>query len=235
MSKDKELVALINQHLSQLPLPMKEAVEHSMRNSLLNDIRSISKRLDLDTSKVDTFFFEGLTVLVGLVDLDELKDNLIVELGISYEEAVRLQHAFDDEILHPILQDARHRGLTEAMLIPEQTSQRSQAIEDVPRWEICEITFETIRKTGWFTAGEIRWVARATGPTGVYAAGHSEKFWVPNVSSDGGVQMPDASLARKLAIPALETLTSRLLSDGWEYSGCSEEDWWERQFRRRVT
>jgi hypothetical protein len=229
MSDDwSEEIALINQYMAELPPPLRDAVQYAMQNTLLPEVKKISSRIGLDDTQMNAFFFECLMVLVGITDLDELKDSCIATLGVTYEQAVHLKHAFDFDIALPVTQDAERRGLNTSAPPP------LPAAPAQTRWETCEITFEVVRKTGFITAGEIRWLARATGPTGVYAAGRSDKFWVPNVSSDGGVTMPDASLARKLAIPALDSLTSTLLRDGWEPVANTGGDWWEKQFQRRA-
>jgi len=92
-----------------------------------------------------------------------------------------------------------------------------QAVE--PRWEMCEIRFDSKQK-GFFNTIDWFW-AQAVGPKGSYNAGESE----PVLSSSANIKKRD---------DALHKLIQRLTSEGWEPISRGIE-YYAYRFRRRVT
>ena len=106
------------------------------------------------------------------------------------------------------------------------------------QWETCEISYETVKKRGVFSGGQIRFVAIAVGPLGRYLAAASEAF------DPGNVNFPYEKYRNHVAY--LNALIGRLTSEGWESVGGKTlrpagwagegggENWYGYKFHRQV-
>jgi len=113
--------------------------------------------------------------------------------------------------------------------VPPPLPQDLQQPPPLPtQWEICEIELLIVKNSGLFTPGEARWGAKATGPKGTYTAARSPVFTA--LIKHGNIRASDIDSSD--AENAVDTLTSELLAEGWEFLGLQGQEFWQKQFRR---
>jgi len=105
---------ILKQHLSEVPEPLRTVIKESLAKDILEaGLGDLPVRHGLNEDQREAVMRECLMVLCNVTPGDELKDSLIAEAGVSYEAAVRLQRAFESEVLLPILNEAQRRGYTD--------------------------------------------------------------------------------------------------------------------------
>jgi RNA polymerase subunit RPABC4/transcription elongation factor Spt4 len=113
-------------------------------------------------------------------------------------------------------------------------SQKMDTQLNTPEWETCMISYEGVKQSGWFGPGKARWWAKASGPKGNYRAGESTPFQAgvfdQEVTLPTGTHHP---WFREVTM-ALDALTNKLLTDGWEPSMPYGAMYWNLRFRRRI-
>jgi len=122
---------------------------------------------------------------------------------------------------------------------PQRQDVQSDETDWEPEWETCEIIYSKVEDN--FVLGpKLRFVAKATGPKGVYIAGKSPEFrgrYQRDLLVGIGVIKPDtsipASLKDKGANEALANLINMLVKEGWESTGKGLV-WYNNLFRRRI-
>ena len=117
--------------------------------------------------------------------------------------------------------------------LPEQANfcwkcclpQRDDVEAPNSRYEVCEITFRTVKNSG-FGPWIGRFVAESVGLNGTYKVAESGDF----------NQGATSKKARQKKWNEFDALIAKLIADGWEYVGLygdGESDW-QRRFRRRI-
>ena len=96
-----------------------------------------------------------------------------------------------------------------------------------PRWETCEITFDT----QWqMLSRKYTFYAMAIGPNGQYVAAQGPAWTVV-----GGSAFVDYShFKKRKAGESHDNVVQQLMADGWEPTTDRGEAWFNHRFRRRV-
>lgn len=76
-----------------------------MNDEISAPVRDIAKRFSLTDDQSHVFETEATLLVAGMTDLESFKDNLIAEVGVDYETAVRIKRAIENEVVQPILDE----------------------------------------------------------------------------------------------------------------------------------
>ncbi len=102
------LVAEILSHLDNLPEPRQSVLRRKVTSGdLFSTASRIAERFKLSDLESRQFQAVSLSTAIGWSELENLKDDLIVDVGLKYELAIRLQRAFEQEIFTPIQAEVR--------------------------------------------------------------------------------------------------------------------------------
>lgn len=106
--------------------PHKSILQRRISNDeIANSLLEIANRFNLSDEQRNPFELEAMLVLLGVTPQEDLKDNLIADAGLSYETAVRVQRAFEREILQSYLDEAEAiQKETPPPLPPEEDQER---------------------------------------------------------------------------------------------------------------
>lgn len=104
-------------------------------------------------------------------------------------------------------------------------------MNDDQLWDYCEITFsyQDDRRIQFPPQGWLRFIARATGPNGRYAAAESPR--VPLVRTIGTSPYPSRS--NPVHQNLHQDLVQTLRRHGWQPLPLDDERWWINRFRRK--
>lgn len=93
-------------HVKTLPEPLQTVLRRRLTDdSLSTPVRAIAERFKLSEEDSNAFETEATLAVVGLTDISNFKDDLIAEVGLNYETAVRVHRAFENEVLLPLSQE----------------------------------------------------------------------------------------------------------------------------------
>ncbi len=101
-------------------------------------------------------------------------------------------------------------------------------------WEVCEIEEEIIKESGLFSNPQTRLIAKAVGPKGIYIADFSEtvRFSLLLCGPDNDLL---GKTSKNPSIPILNSLVSKLTTDGWQPIEAHGKEWFSYKFRRPVS
>ena len=102
---------ILRAHLNEVPQPLKAAItEEFSSGAVMKALVEIRAKHELTDDQATAMENECLIVLCNVTPFEELKDSLIAESGVTYETAVRIQRAFEADVILPIMKKAEARG-----------------------------------------------------------------------------------------------------------------------------
>ncbi|HEY7355751.1 MAG TPA: zinc-ribbon domain-containing protein [Ktedonobacterales bacterium] len=104
-----------------------------------------------------------------------------------------------------------------------QTSSPSE-----PQWEYCEVVYQTVKMSGWFSNGTVRFWAKAIGPNGEYSAGQSA-----DIALESYPTFPHQSQAE--VVSTYNAFIGFLSRNGWILLPSKGDEWFSSKFRRKVS
>lgn len=109
------------EHLNEVPEPLQSVIRERFQSDWIEEkLAELYKEFELTEEQQNGFFIQTLMILCGVTSLEDLKDELIAEAGLTYETSVRLQRRFERDVLDPITEEAESRG----MVMEEQSEVR---------------------------------------------------------------------------------------------------------------
>jgi len=98
-----ELAQKLADDVNQLSEPMRSLIKRRIADDTLSTgIREIASRFNLTEEQSKDYEWETLFIIAQANDIQNFKDDLIAEVGLNYETAVRVARAFTTEILVPL-------------------------------------------------------------------------------------------------------------------------------------
>ncbi|HLP43651.1 MAG TPA: hypothetical protein VK145_00015 [Candidatus Nanoarchaeia archaeon] len=116
---DTNLVEKLKGQLSILPENLQNFV---MKTPWMDDVESIAHKYNLDEEQTEGLRQEIMFVLFGIEKLSSLRANLVEELDITYDQALKIAFDANAQIFNPVMEDIRiTQGIIERGDEPEQT------------------------------------------------------------------------------------------------------------------
>lgn len=143
MSNNAEILA---EHLGKVPEPLQSVIRsHIVDDRIGKKLEEFQARFSLTAEQQMAVHAECIMVLCSVTSLDDLKDDLIAEAGLSYETAVRVHRAFEREILDPITEEAETCGYSQTVA-PPPLPQRPPPLSNEPLYQdrFCRVTYSTL-------------------------------------------------------------------------------------------
>ncbi len=97
-------------YLTQVPQPLQDVIREYVKDRLNAFLDELKARHNLTDENVSDLTTEVLLVLCHVQPMDDLKDEIIAEVGLSYETAVRIQRDLEKEVDKEIVPEAKRRG-----------------------------------------------------------------------------------------------------------------------------
>src|SRR5882724_4343943 len=93
-------------YIKTLPEPLQSVLQKKLSSDEISTpVREIAKRFNLSEEESNLFETEATLAVVGLTQMETFKDDMIADVGLSYETAVRVQRAFEKEVMQPIREE----------------------------------------------------------------------------------------------------------------------------------
>lgn len=97
-------------HLKKVPQPLQDVIRSYIKEQFNPFLEGMRAKHGLSEENVSDLTTECLLVLCNVNPIEDLKDELIAEAGLSYETAVRIQRALETDIQTKIMPEAERRG-----------------------------------------------------------------------------------------------------------------------------
>jgi hypothetical protein len=141
-----ESAQLLGDSLKQIPEPLQGIIRNRITSdSFKATLKEFQTRFSLTEEQYNSVSAEILMVLCQVTDLEDMKDSLIAEADLSYEVALRVQRAFQSDILDPIMTEAEAQGYSPASEAPAPAQatapNRNQILYDEGRFRVTYSTF----------------------------------------------------------------------------------------------
>lgn len=141
-----EVTGTLNERLNLIDEPLQKIIRrHLEGDTVENAVVGFYSKFGLTKEQLGLLSTECKILLCQVSTLDEFKDNLIAEVGLSYEVAVRIQRAFEREVLDPITKEAEAQGYSPTSpppVIPQDaTPNRNRILYEDERFRV---TYSTL-------------------------------------------------------------------------------------------
>lgn len=100
----------LTKYLKDVPQPLQDVIRDYIKDQLQPFLEDMRTRHTLSDENVSDLCTECLLVLCNVNSLEDMKDEIIAEVGLSYETAVRIHRALENEIQNKIMPEAEKRG-----------------------------------------------------------------------------------------------------------------------------
>lgn len=108
-------------YLAQVPQPLQDVIRDYIKNRAGEFLSELKAKYNLTDENENDLTSEVLLVLCHVQPMDDLKDEIIAEVGLSYETAVRIQRELEKEVQKHIVPEAERRGFNFAEWQQEQS------------------------------------------------------------------------------------------------------------------
>lgn len=99
-------------YLTQVAQPLQNVIREYIKDSLEPFLDNLKTKYNLTEDNVNDLTTEVLLILCHVQPMDNLKDDLIAEVGLSYETAVRIQRDLEKEVDAKIVPEVKRRSLS---------------------------------------------------------------------------------------------------------------------------